>query len=302
MSQFLFVNYGGPGGIWLTKNPLEESSLRKQCEKCYFGGESLYHQETYVISGINTTVHSFGIHKALTLELPDKPPPSIRATQAFADALAIAEKFVETDYKIASNNCVTAVATILNKLDSNTTPSNVTIPWSLDKHLSRYCGSYCQETTEGKFIQKYQMNIQAEKIDTPYWSKREIRSVMDIIIEAYRNNKKEKTKSSLIELGWVVDEKGMLIPTENAPADFKEGLNKYNEEYKRITMIMELHRFHDPYGRENIIFKDASSFNIIKERMQNIAKRNPNSLCANTPKDLEKIEFACAANYPTGSN
>lgn len=230
MNDFMFLNYGGPGGCWLTQDSLVAASLISECKKFYVGGQKYYGTTTYDINGIQATVHSFGIHRALTLELHTSPEPCPEAIELFAKLISACEEFTEKDYRILKNNCVTSVATIMNLLDKNTTPPDVTMPWSLDTHLQRYCGQYVQDSIEGCFIQKYQELVKREKINAPLFAKQKIKSVLDIIVAAYSKDKKEKTKASLLELKWIKEEKGMIVSTESAPEVFREGLCKFNAE------------------------------------------------------------------------
>jgi hypothetical protein len=194
----------------------------------------------------------------LALEAPEGA--SAESIDTFNHALATAELIEGTAYHVLKNNCVSSVAKILHQLDAKTTSPDVTMPWKLDKSLRRYCGFYCQETPEGLFIQKYQQKVDKEDCTAPYWAKKPITSLNDIIEIAYHSDRDEKTKSSLLELGWIIEpKKGLLLPTECAPEQFILGLIAYNKEQNKIAR-----------ARQDDKVQVASIFQKIKERMQDL--------------------------------
>lgn len=290
MGRYFFLKYGGPE-TWLTQRQNQENHLIHACQEYYIGGKMLYHKKTYAINGIQATVHSFGIHKTVCVELPENPPPSSESITLFEKALRLADTLSNKEYEILNHNCVSAVAQVLHLLDPNSTPPTVTMPWKLDKHLNRYCGYYCQESTEGRFIQKYQAKVFDEHSDDVYWSQKRLSSLRKLISVAYAPQRDERTKASLLELGWITESKsGILEPTNKAPHDFQEGLRHYNQERQLISAVMKIHLKHDPSTREISFFRGNPSLNELKDRMQQIVKKDPYSPCTKTLTELEQLE------------
>ncbi|CEK10731.1 hypothetical protein [Legionella hackeliae] len=119
---YFFLNYGGPGGRWWTQNSSDIAILNKACIDNY---GSPTRQLTYKIKGITVTVCTYGIHRALLLHLPDGA--SHETDALFRQAAKIGTELCGNEYKLLSNNCVSAVAQVLNCLDKNIA-ANVVLP------------------------------------------------------------------------------------------------------------------------------------------------------------------------------
>lgn len=229
-----FLNYGGPGSRWMAEDREIIQQLDEACQKSYFWP---IRKVTYEIKGITATVCTYGLHRALLLEIPDNAPEQ---TVHMYEQAKKAGKIVRCkDYKQLRNNCVTAVAAALNCLDSNMVPPDVVLPWSLDAQLDLYCGYYQENTTTNFFITKYQEKVRGEFFSffrTRHWTKNKISTSEDIIAHAYgqTGGTGERTKSTLLELGWVVEDNNRILrPADDAPNDFKMALEAYNQDFEK---------------------------------------------------------------------
>lgn len=71
MPTYFFSNYGGPGeGYDSVPENIELS--QKRCKQYYTGA---VRDVSFQVKGIDVTVHTYGIHRAVTLTLPDGASP-----------------------------------------------------------------------------------------------------------------------------------------------------------------------------------------------------------------------------------
>lgn len=228
--QPFFFNYGGPGEDD-AEGADEIDGLIFLCEIVY-GDNAI--KSSCQIKGINVTVYKFSVHRAILLELPEGTEDE-ETLELFDRAQAVAKQFKTKKYQLLKNNCVTAVATVLNTLDEKTTEKNVVLPWALDNRLRNYYGEY--KGIISTFVDQYRKEASNEWFSlfrSRYWSRNKIASIEGIINHAYGNTagyRGERTKSSLLKLKWVTENSvGMLIPTDSAPEEFSRGLIQYNVE------------------------------------------------------------------------
>ena len=113
MAKHFFLNYGGPGGR-STSDTLDNTNyLDKACQEFY--GMPV-RKIQYNIKGVDVTVCTYGIHRALRLDIPDGA--SQDTINAFEEAKKVSLETCDTEYTLLGNNCVTAVAKALNSLDN----------------------------------------------------------------------------------------------------------------------------------------------------------------------------------------
>ena len=305
-SQFVFLNYGMKNGSsfneygWISEDKESANKLIEHCKEEYLFfsllKNNLYSTSSFSIQGINLTVHSIGAHRALSFELPEDPPPSEKTIQLFDAIRADAKMIVDIDYHWRLNNCVMAVAKILNTLDSTVIPKGVNMPWEMDNGIKRYCGWYPENTTKGVFIRQYQKIVDNTKEDSPYWSvnKRRIESLHDIFINADSPARGEITRITLLKLGWIqLDKNRMMTPTEQAPEDFKNALEAYNNESKHFIRSLKTTESYNPWDSET--FK-KSERNItaqsVREQMQGLRKQNPNDVDEKTIEEERNNKYS----------
>ena len=275
METFFFLNYGGPGGCWLTSRDEKYLNLLSECMDAYIGGRKHYKYVELYLMGLQCRVHSFGIHRALSVQLPSIDA-SDKQLSLFDTLHKMAKEICLLDYKILSHNCVTGVAKLLHAIDPNLVRDpDLKMPWSLDKEVSQYCGFYCKETTAGVFIQKYQDKVKSKGVESPFWSRRNIYHLKDLVV-AFEVGGDELTKKSLIELGWIIETKRATFETgPNAPCDFKNAFDAYYEEQRKIA---EIQNQYQDYAREDtkpeeerFIFGTNHDIDIIIKNLKQVA-------------------------------
>ncbi len=130
MPMHFFLNYGGPGGKWASDNLEETSRLDSICRDKYV---IPIRKVQFNIKGIDVTICTYGVHRALRLDVPDGA--SQETIDAFNKAKYARVQILRTKYSLLANNCVTAVAKVLNTLDSRMTPEGVVWPCNLDENV-----------------------------------------------------------------------------------------------------------------------------------------------------------------------
>lgn len=124
MPSFL-VNYGGP------RTPLSTSSLSfpkifEACEEFY---QSQLKSTSFTVKGLDVTYYQVGIHRMVKVDLPEQVLENLKSKNAaiknkametrklFYTAQSSASDFNTKDYKLLENNCVSAVANVLNTIE-----------------------------------------------------------------------------------------------------------------------------------------------------------------------------------------
>ncbi|KTD75306.1 hypothetical protein [Legionella waltersii] len=274
-----FLNYGGPGGHWTSEDSRLTSQLDRSCRQTY-GMPNRKVQ--YVVKGITVTVYTYGIHRALSLDLPKRA--SSESIDAFKKAKKVGEQICTTEYTFLGNNCVTAVANVLNTLDSRITPRDMVLPWNLDKNIKKYGKYYPEKTVAGDFIAKYTEIANREFfsfVRKRHWTEKTINSNQDIIDHAYgkTSGTGERTKSTLIELGWVKEDTNhVLRPTNKAPHEFKVGLEEFNLQHEKMLNLKRLYKTEAGFFSRNArdFFKDNPDYDTALNRIRQQAIKNPN--------------------------
>lgn len=250
-----YLNYGGPGGAWFVSEndevPQKDvSSERKTIKSLRDAINEEYgpphRKKEMIIDGISITVFTDGVHRSLLLEL--FPNADQRTKRKYVQAVTQAINFCNEDYSMLSHNCVKAVATVLHDFNKDITPNTVSMPWTFDNNLAKYCGQYEKNTTTGLFIDKYQTLVHQQKFDLfrkRHWTTHTINSINDIIKHAYgkTGGTGERTKSALLDLGWVIEDRNRLLrPTNSTPPDFQSELTQYNEAYEKVENLRRQYR------------------------------------------------------------
>jgi hypothetical protein len=285
--KHFFLNYGGPGGKWVSDTLDVTNYLDAVCRNSY--GRPVRYVK-YTIKGVEVTVCTYGIHRALRLDVPDGA--SQETINAFMEARKIGRGFCSTAYVLLGNNCVTAVAKALNSLDNRITPWDMILPWNLDKNLKKYGKYYPKNTIFGYFIDKYTEIADREFFSfmrARHWEEKTINSNRDIIAHAYGKTEGtgERTKSILIELGWVKEDKHhVLRPTEQAPAEFKIGLEEFNRDHEKMLRLKNLYKTEAGFFSLNArnFFKDNPDYETALDRIKQQALKNPTGASANVLK------------------
>ncbi|VVC75389.1 hypothetical protein AQUSIP_06790 [Aquicella siphonis] len=126
MPSFL-VNYGGPVCA-LTSMDSQYDNILQKCKDFYGGTPEAI---GFTIKGIDVTYYKIGIHRMIKVELPDSVEEDLKSSdkdirqkaketkKLYTTARIKAGDFNTTGYKLLGNNCVSAVANILNTLDSS---------------------------------------------------------------------------------------------------------------------------------------------------------------------------------------
>ncbi|CAM3109323.1 Uncharacterised protein [Legionella steigerwaltii] len=124
MPSFL-VNYGGPAPQF-SSNSHSFSETLKACEKFY---QSQAKSTAFTVHGLDVTYYQVGIHRMVKVDLPDQVleemksndsatrKKAIETKKLFDKAKSQASDFNTKDYKLLGNNCVSAVANVLNTID-----------------------------------------------------------------------------------------------------------------------------------------------------------------------------------------
>ncbi len=246
-NSFFFLNYGGPGGASFTADETEKKELIKACVNKSIG--LLNNSFSLTIKGIHVTLYTFCVHKALSLDLPDDASEDTR--NFFAHIKKVAVDFCETDYHLASHNCVTAVATILNQLDSELCPPDLISPFSLDTHFKRYARyADINDPTLKTFLLAYQKMIDNDYsfFSSPCWQAHEVRSLNDLIIKAHSPFLGQRTITTFFKLGWIVgrNQHHQFLIGKTAPEAFRQALETY---YKvQVDKKLQMNALTAAYG------------------------------------------------------
>ncbi len=237
-----FVNFGGPGGYWLSNTDDLTNTLINACTS-YYGGPMWTQQASCMVNGLQATIYSFGIHRALRLELPPDAPQAVQ--DSFYDTKKLALTLCDKEYKLIHNNCATTVAAVLNSLDKNLTPNHIISPWALDDEFKDYIKRSIKEkdATLQNFMQRYQQIVNEEFLffEKPHWMYHEIQSLTDLIEKSHDKKFEERSRATLYELGWIIgmNHDNKFVLGKNAPSDFREGLRKYYAECKLANQVEE---------------------------------------------------------------
>ncbi|VEG91155.1 hypothetical protein [Legionella spiritensis] len=140
----LLVNYGGPEKTISSQEALFPKILQA-CEKQY---HSAIQSVAFTAKGLDLTYYQVGIHRMILVELPAQVEQNVKSADEAIKNQALATKklfrtvkieastFNTRDYKLLDNNCVTAVANVLNTVDSNILQGKKKIvPTSLDSDV-----------------------------------------------------------------------------------------------------------------------------------------------------------------------
>ena len=241
-NESFFLNYGGPGGYWLSNT---EGLTNKLISKCtsYYGGSMWTQQASCMVKGLQATLYSFGIHRALRLDLPPDSPQAVR--DSFYDTKKFALTLCDNEYQLIHNNCATTVSIVLNRLDRNLTPNHIISPWRLDDEFKDYikCLINEKDPTLKNFMHKYRQIVSAEFLflKKPHWMLHEIQSLAELIEKSHDKKFEERSRSTLYELGWVIgmNHDNKFVLGTKAPKDFREGLRKYYTECQLINQSSE---------------------------------------------------------------
>ena len=294
MAGHFFLNYGGPGGQWTSTDVNNTSRLDKICRDSH--GMPI-RKVGYIIKGIYVTVCTYGIHRALRLDIPEMA--SKETIDAFNKAKKAGLRICNTEYALLGNNCVTAVAEALNTLDSRITPKDMVWPWNLDKNVKKYGRYYPENTVTGSFIAKYTEIADREFFSfmrTHHWTEKTIDFNQDIITHAYGKTRGtgERTKSTLIELGWVKEDKNhVLRPTNEAPIEFKTELENFNHDHEKMLHLKSLYKTAAGFFSRNArdFFKDNPDYETALGRVKQQATKNPAGASAAALTILDKEQL-----------
>lgn len=146
MPSFL-VNYGGPGP---QTSSMESSfdSILQQCKQKYHGTPEAI---GFTVNGLDVTYYKIGVHRMIKVELPssvqddlNSPDEHVRSEarklqRLFIKAQSRAGDFGTTKYKLTENNCVSAVANVLNIIDPFILGGvKKIVPFLLDSKIESY--------------------------------------------------------------------------------------------------------------------------------------------------------------------
>ncbi|MCW8408814.1 TMEM222 family protein [Legionella sp. PATHC035] len=124
MPSFL-VNYGGPAPQLSTNSHSFPETL-KACEKFY---HSQIKSSAFTVNGLDITYYQVGIHRMIKVDLPEQvledmkskdsatKKKALETRKLFDKAKSHASDFNTKDYKLLGNNCVSAVANVLNIIE-----------------------------------------------------------------------------------------------------------------------------------------------------------------------------------------
>ncbi len=263
-----FLNYGGPGGIWCTSKQASIPTLDRECKENY--GPPARSVELS-IQGLKVKILTYGIHRALHIELPPLASPK---TRSLYDQLhKTAFDFCGKNYALLSNNCVTAVTTVLHQLDATIVPQYLVFPWSLDATLKVYQHQHASTGFLKPFFNLYEQKATEQACFAFIHSRaklHEFKSLHDVLNKAYQgeHQERERTKSALLELNWVIEDKeGLLHPTQKAPMDFRLGLVQFNQDYQAVTTLKNIVSSHGIAQKTlNKMFQDNPDYPTALER------------------------------------
>ncbi|STY31214.1 Uncharacterised protein [Legionella wadsworthii] len=143
MPSFL-VNYGGPSSQ-LSTNKNSFQGILTECEKFY---HAQVKSTAFSVHGLDVIYYRVGIHRMAKVELPDQVLEHMKSKDADVRKKAIETKklfdkvkssasdFNTKDYKLLGNNCVSAVANVLNTMEpSMLSGAHKIIPQVLDENM-----------------------------------------------------------------------------------------------------------------------------------------------------------------------
>ena len=273
-----FLNYGGPGGMWHSSTPSTFQFLDQEC-KAFYGPPT--RTVNFVRQGLQIKVLTYGIHRALFVELPNNA--SATTKKLYQQLQEESFDCCDKEYGLLSNNCVTAVTTLLHKLDPTLVPEYLVLPWTLDAILKRSLALQSEVGFLKPFFEIYDQRTNQQNYFS-FMSQRSrfraLKSLQEVIYNAYygQTQEREKTKSSLLELNWVIeDEQGVLHPTQKAPRDFSFGLLAFNYDYQAVTMLKMIVTMEEVEQTIiTTIFQDNPDFLTASERVKkNFMLSNP---------------------------
>lgn len=148
MPSGFLVNYGGPGLSTFSSSSRIFDQILDACKKQYGGKPEA---TAFTIQGLNLTYYEIGVHRMIKVELPESvsealksPEHNVRQTARKTQALYLKAKaragdFDTKKYGLVSNNCVSAVANVLNILDPSILgQKNKIVPIFLDEKIKSY--------------------------------------------------------------------------------------------------------------------------------------------------------------------
>lgn len=273
-SEEFFLNYGGPGGYWFSQTL--SNKLHDACIKFY--GHPIREVE-YNVKGLSIVVHTYGIHRALHVRLPKDATEETRAL--FSKVAKKAWDFCDKPYSLLGNNCATSVSHVLHTIDPRFSSGKTVLPWSLDQDLKHYCHSENVEVIP--FIEKYHEKIREDKFSffrKSHWGGKKIESLNEIVRHVYGRGeyKGERTRSTLLEMGWItLGKNGECLPTDKAPKEFYQGLNTFNEDWKKVRELKSSYQEEAGLLSRNFrkLFGDNPDYETAKQRLIEQAQNNP---------------------------
>jgi hypothetical protein len=258
-----YLNYGGPGfDSGLVDGAENIKRAYSECHEVYGKPHRKLALQFEELPGLVVTVHTDGIHRSLTVEL-DGAVRDRKSLAAYRKLKNAANEECYEEYNFFGHNCVRATASVISALNEHLKPENrfsfgkytfgtkTFVPWNLDAMLKRYIKRRpsilvtVKEDAFAEFKERYNESIHKSHYSffvANNWQNRSITSADDIIGKAYghRAGKGERTKSVLLEMGWVTeDENQMLHPTDKAPKEFQDGLNSYNQDLYTVQWLKE---------------------------------------------------------------
>lgn len=203
MPSFL-VNYGGPAP--------QLSSIQSSFAKTLANCEEFYKSKAQSVSfsrkGLNLTYYQVGIHRMIKVELPEQVNQDLKSgdssvrgkaqqtAKRYRDARIAAGNFNTGKYKLLANNCVTAVAHVLNKIDPSILGGKKkVIPPALDHEVKKEVSfeSMVDECLRGKAIDmdaEHKDYIQFDALAHQVWNE-----VMTNVGASQQSNLKAKMQS-----------------------------------------------------------------------------------------------------------
>lgn len=272
-----FLNYGGPGDYWFASNAQRISALDEACRNHY---GPPHRTEEFSIHGLQIKVLTYGYHRALQVELP--PNADAASKRLYQILREEAHAFCDKEYAILTNNCVTSVAHILHRLDPLLSPKYLVLPWTLDSALKKSPVLHIPPSFMQPFFEVYDKKDQSNYFNfvSQRTKLRSLKSVQDVIVNAYHgeHRERERTKSSLLELQWVTEDKnGILHPTAKAPVDFSIGLQQFNHDYQAVLELKSFAELQEiSQDKLEPIFQDNPDYATACERLKaNFATTTP---------------------------
>ena len=190
--------------------------------------------------------------------------------QLFLKAQESADAYKDIKYGLIDHNCVGGVVTVLNVIQPNIVNKKEWLPWRLDRSLrkqSRVLLSVENFNTSGSADFRKSFSMKG-------------------------TSSSESTNSTLMLMGFVVaDTDGYLIPTIRAPKDFSEGLI-YNSDHQSVMAMKKSYKKHSSFFSINsyTLFSDNPTPDVLKQRLFNRAKSNPNGASAKVLNEISVLK------------